>query len=164
MSLPPSSTRPSAAVGMDDRLAPGGFIDRIYREALALLIETRNYFAYQEPQDVVGLSNDARLLVSQETMRITCRLTQVMAWLFCQKAVQNGERPADWALQEEHRLSGHSVCLETAWQGDGRLPRGVQDLQLRTTALYHRIDRLDMAMRSPGPGRPDGPAVLTIAR
>ena len=164
MNQPPSSTRPSAATDTDDRLAPGGFIDRIYREALALLVETRNYFAYQEPKDVVGLPNDARLLVSQETMRITCRLTQVMAWLFCQKAVQNGERPADWALQDEHRLSGHSVCLDTAWQGDVRLPRGVRDLQVRTTALYHRIDRLDAAMRNPGPRRPGGPAVLTIAR
>ena len=139
-----------------------GFIDRIYTGALALLVEARNYFAYQEPGDVKGLSDSARLLVSQETMRITCRLTQCMAWLFAQKAVQNGERPPEWALGEEHRLGGHSVCLEERWHDNPNLPAKIHDLQARSLALFQRIDRLDRQLRNPAaPGGPGaGGAVL----
>ena len=133
---------------MSDDIAPRPFIKKLYDEAFALLVESRNYVAYCQAKDVCTLENDGRLLVSQETMRITCRLTQVMAWLFCQRAVENGERPADWALSEEFALSGQDVCLEDSWVDDGRLPPAVRGLSERTLSLYVRVGRLDQMLRA----------------
>ena len=130
---------------------PTSFLDRVYDEAHALLIETRNYFAYREAADVRHLETDARLLVSQETMRITCRLTQVMAWLFCQKAVQNGERPREWAMTAENALSGERVCLEDRFADDDRLPAAIRSLQERSLRLYQRIARLEAMMKASEP-------------
>ncbi len=103
--------------------------------------------AYREAGDVRGLEPEARLLVSQETMRITCRLTQVMAWLFSQRAVQAGEMTQDRALSDEFALSGEGVCLDDRWTGDERLPPAVRSLLDRTFRLYVRISRLEEMLR-----------------
>ena len=152
MSQPPVIPLTLAPAGVVDggsaTVLGGRFLDRLYSESFALLVEARNYFAYRESEDVKGLAQDARLLVSQETMRITCRLTQVMAWLFCQKAVANGERPAEWALQPEFELGGTSVCLNERWLNDERLPGAICDLQTRSLRLYQRVGRLDRLQRA----------------
>ncbi len=132
---------------MSGVIAPSAFFDKTYNDAFSLVIEARNYFAYREPQDVRHLDADARLLVSQETMRITCRLTQVMAWLFCQRAVHNGERPEEWALADDYALGGENVCLDDRWTDDGRLPPAVRSLLDRSHQLYVRISRLDRMAR-----------------
>lgn len=128
---------------MSGLIAPSAFFDKTYQEAFSLVMEARNYFAYREPCDVRHLDPDARLLVSQETMRITTRLTQVMAWLFCQRAVHNGEKPVEWALSEEYALGGERVCLDDSWTDDDRLPPAVRSLLDRSHRLYVRIGRLD---------------------
>ena len=133
---------------MSDVTAPRPFLKKLYDEAYALLVESRNYFAFRQDQDVSGLASDTRLLISQETMRITCRLTQVMAWLFCQRAVENGEKPPEWALAEEFALGGQDVCLEDSWVDDTRLPTAVRGLSERTLSLYIRVGRLDDMMRT----------------
>ena len=88
-----------------------------------------------------------RLLVSHETLRITCRLTQVMAWMLCQKAVQAGERSQEWALSEENALGGQDICLDGRAHDDAALPAAVRDLLGRTQSLYQRVLRLDTMMR-----------------
>lgn len=131
-----------------ETMAGQPFFNKIYDEALALLIEARNYIAYQERKDIRSLDTTARLLVSQETMRITCRLTQVMAWMFCQRAVQAGEMTQERALSEEFAISGEQVCLDDRWTGDHRLPLGVRSLLSRSFSLYVRVQRLEGMMRS----------------
>jgi regulator of CtrA degradation len=123
------------------------FFNKTYDEAVSLLVEARNYFAYREQEEVRGLPPEVRLLVSQETMRITSRLTQVMAWLFCQRAVQNGEVSPDWALADEFALSAQDVCLDDSWSRDARLPPAVRSLLDRSLQLYLRVGRLDGMMR-----------------
>jgi regulator of CtrA degradation len=123
------------------------FFDKTYDEALSLLVEARNYFAYREQEDVRPLPPEARLLVSQETMRVTSRLTQVMAWLFCQRAVQNGEVSPEWALSEEFALGARDVCTDDSWSADERLPVAVRSLLDRSLQLYTRVGRLDSMMR-----------------
>lgn len=132
---------------MSDVIAPQPFLKKLYDEAFALLVESRNYFAFRQDQDLSGVAPDNRLLISQETMRITCRLTQVMAWLFCQRAVERGEKPLEWAMAEEFKLSGQDVCLEDGWIEDERLPVAVRGLSERSLSLYVRIGRLDDMMR-----------------
>ena len=123
------------------------FFTKTYDDALSLLVEARNYFAYREQDDVRHLPADARLLVSQETMRITSRLTQVMAWLFYQRAVQNGEVDAESALSADFALGAQDVCLDEDWAADHRLPAAVQSLLHRSLQLYVRVGRLDAMMR-----------------
>jgi len=123
------------------------FFDRTYDEAIALLHEARNYIAFQEPRDVQDLDADARLLVSQETLRITCRMTQVMAWLFGQRAVHRGEITRAEALHPDYAVGGQAVCLDDAHADDPRLPPAVADLLDRSHRLYERVVRLDRQIR-----------------
>ena len=70
------------------------YFDSTFEEAMALTRETRDYLAYQESGDLAKLNAIARLVVSCESMRLTARLTQVVAWLLVQKAVHAGELTA----------------------------------------------------------------------
>ncbi len=123
------------------------FINKTYDEAMTLLVEARNYIAYQQPKDLARLDNHSRLLVSQETMRITSRLTQVMAWLFAQRAVYSGELHRDQALGDEFSLGGEHVCLDETWSYDIRLPAPVRGLLERSYNLYIRVQRLEAMLQ-----------------
>src|ERR1700758_3956017 len=85
---------------------------RTYDEALDLIVEARNYMVHLRPvsRRLPGAGESLRL--SCEALRVTSRLTQVMAWLMLQRAVQDGEISAYEACAEENRLSGQSVCLD----------------------------------------------------
>src|SRR3546814_11761976 len=113
-------------------MGPTAFFNKTYDEALTRIIEARNYIAFQEAGDVSGLGPDARLLASQETMRITSRMTQIIAWMLCQRAVQSGEMTQERALSEEFAIGGGDVCLEDRWSDDGRLPPGTPGLPDRS--------------------------------
>ena len=67
------------------------FFNGPYDETMALLIEARNYIAYHDAAEHRKLPPQVRLQISYESMRVTSRLTQVMAWLLAQKAVHAGE-------------------------------------------------------------------------
>jgi len=128
-------------------LGADAFFRKNYDEAMALLIEARNYIAYQEAKDMAGLKPESRLLVSQETMRITCRLTQIMAWMLCQRGWREGEIEEEEALDEGNRLSGMTVCLDDRFQDDERLPYAVRSLLSRSHSLYIRVQRLENMVR-----------------
>ena len=128
---------------MKDTPAPTAFFNKTYDEAVDLLVETRDYVA-----DVAGNGRSwvpevDGLKVSGELYRITARLTQVMAWLLIQRAIQNGElKPSDAAVSH-HRLSGHNVCLNSDMHDNPKLPARLNDLLLRSHRLYIRVSRLD---------------------
>jgi regulator of CtrA degradation len=123
------------------------FFNRTYDETMSLLLEARNYIAYQETVEQQTLDAEMRLRISYESMRITSRLTQVMAWLLAQKAVHAGEMTAREAASEEYALAGHDVCAEPSGHDDGRLPPGLRSLLVRSHALYMRISRLEEQFR-----------------
>jgi len=131
---------------VSDVVAASGFFDKTYEEALALLVEARNYIAYQETADLQPLDPESRLLATQETMRVTCRLTHAMAWLLGQKAAQVGEITPLEAL-EDYAVGGKLVCMDERWAGDTRLPQAIRGLLGRTLSLYERIGRLDDMLR-----------------
>lgn len=132
---------------MTEPISPTAFFDKTYDEALTLLVETRNYIAFQQAGDLQNLGPGARLLVSQETMRVTCRLTQIMAWMLCQRAVQAGEMTQQRALSDEFAIGGDAVCLDDRWTDDARLPPAVRGLLDRSGRLYVRVRRLDDMLR-----------------
>lgn len=120
---------------------PTAFFSKTYDEAYALLIEARNYVAYEEAGDRAALSDFGRMSVSLETMRLTTRVTEIMAWLLYQKAVHAGEMSLEEALSQDCRLDRNHVCLGGAQTEV--LPRRLGELMSRSRKLYLRVMRLD---------------------
>jgi regulator of CtrA degradation len=123
------------------------FLNKTYDDAMALVIESRNYIAYRQALDERDLEPSIRLQISLETMRVTARLTQVMAWLLVQKAVEGGELTREQAMVEALALSGEVICLDTAAHDLEGVPNGLKSLLDRSHALYLRISRLDGQIR-----------------
>jgi regulator of CtrA degradation len=123
------------------------FLSKTYDDAMALVIESRNYIAYRQALDERDLEPSIRLQISLETMRVTARLTQVMAWLLVQKAVEGGELTREQAMVEALALSGEAICLDTAAHELEGVPNGLKSLLDRSHALYLRISRLDNQIR-----------------
>jgi regulator of CtrA degradation len=121
-------------------------LHKTYDETLALLVAARDYLTYAVPAARPDLAPAQRLQVSCEAMRVTARLSHVMAWLLAQKAVEAGEITSR-AAAEAYRLSEDDVCL---LEGEGEppgLPPGLQDLLHKSRALYVRVTRLDQLVR-----------------
>ena|ERR1700761_368305 len=117
---------------------------RTYDETLDLIVEARNYMVYNRPAGRrTRIAANENLRFSCEALRVTSRLTQVMAWLMLQRAVQDGEISAREACDEKNRLSGQSVCLDESALEDGEIPDGLQSLLSRSLSLYKRISRLE---------------------
>lgn len=130
---------------------PNAFFDRTYDETMGLLIEARNYVAYTEIRDAAGRPGTVRLKASYQSMRVTSRLTQVMAWLLALKAVHVGELTPEDMLTEQYAISGHRVCAGASGGDDEELPAGLRSLLERSYSLYMRAVRLeDQYRRSSG--------------
>lgn len=125
----------------------GLFLDRTYRNALSMVHEARNYMAYGDTADIEALPMETRLLVSQESLRVTSRLTQSMAWLFAQKAAAGGEMPMSRALSDEFAPDAETVCLEDQWADDPGLPPALRDLMHRSLNLYRQVQRMHRTAR-----------------
>lgn len=117
--------------------------DRTYEETIALMREARDYFVDRQRDGAAEARPALQLVASCEAMRVTARLTQVLAWLLVQRAVTAGELSPVEAMLEQRRLGGRSVCaVEGPWHELG-LPETLQSLLSRSLALYNRVARLD---------------------
>ena len=119
------------------------YCDTTFEEAMSLTREARDYLAYQEKVDLAKLSPVARMSASCETMRMTARMTQVIAWLLVQKAVHAGDITREEAAEPKYRLSGQEVCDNVEPLAAGPLPERLVELLERSHHLYQRIARLD---------------------
>ena len=124
------------------------FFSRTYNEALTLTMEARDYIAGKIGGSGAGFSAEVRLASACEEMRLTARLTQVMAWLLLQRAIHEEEVPRSEALKPENRLSGAETCLAEPALPDVALPPRLEDLLSRSRSLYERIQRLDAMLDS----------------
>ncbi|HVO14898.1 MAG TPA: DUF1465 family protein [Alphaproteobacteria bacterium] len=129
------------------RIAPTAFFGKTFDEAMTLLVEARDLIAAGAGERPRDRSIEDHLRMARETMRVTARLTQVMAWLLAQKAVHAGELTPQQAASEAHRLSGHAICLDADEALCAGLPIGLQGLLKRSHALYVRVARLDDLVR-----------------
>ena len=123
------------------------FFGKTYAEAMALLTEARDYLAYREPIDRETLMPVERLQFCGETMRLTARLTQIMAWLLAQRAVHAGELTQLQALGEHCALAEHAICMEVGTAPAEVMPRRLAGLLDRSQRLYVRVARLDELAR-----------------
>ena len=138
---------PSGSAVLDTQ--PTAFFSRTYDEALDLVEAARCYLNVLEPIDRRSLRAPERVRLCSETMRMTVRLTQIMAWLLSQRAVQAGEISRAEALEDQQVLTEVQVCMmqdEHAWRG---LPQRLVALLDKSHRLYIRVARLDeLARRS----------------
>lgn len=127
------------------------FFGRTYDEALQLVTEARDYFVNNVGTERGSAANIAhRLTYDCETLRLTTRLTQVMAWLFMQRAVHEGEISFEDLVQEDYRLGGRDVCLDNDPEALEALPPHLRSLMERSFKLYQRVARLDEMIRRHG--------------
>jgi len=119
------------------------FFGKTYGEAMSLLIEARDYLASREPIDRQTLLPINRLRLCCETMRLTARLTQILAWLLAQRAVHAGEISQQDALGDHPPLGGVNICMDGEETDAADLPRGLISLLDRSRRLYVRVARLD---------------------
>jgi len=122
---------------------PTANFTRTYDETLAMIVEARNYMAFVEPRQRHQLDGLPDLRFSCEALRVTSRLTQVMAWLMLQRAVQDGEIPSEEVCRDCNRLAGQEVCLDNTADDDETLPSGLRSLLSRSYHLYRRVSRLE---------------------
>ncbi len=135
--------------GNHDRIAgAAGFADTIffkkaYKETLAMVHEACNYIDGPGRRACNAMEETDSLYYTAETLRLTTRLTQLMAWMFVQRAVQNGEMTPEEAAKEQHRLGARHTCLSSSEPPEGVLPASLEDLLERSERLYRRVARLD---------------------
>lgn len=139
---------PARSICLANELAKTAFFSRTFEEALGLVVEARDYVAGRLAFDRETVSIGEQLVCDCETLRLTSRLTHVMAWLLIQRAIHEGEILPEEAHAEANRLGGHSVCLVDDPAIAARLPKRLQTLMTRSLSLYVRVARLDeMAFR-----------------
>ncbi len=130
------------------------YLTRTFEETMALLDEARRLFERvqgRKPTDAY-----AGLRFHCEAMRVTCRLTQSMAWLLAQKAVHNGEIDAErMASAPEFRIGARTVCEDDRYHHDPVLPPWMRDLRVRSHAIYQRVIRLDEQIQECAQGQVD---------
>lgn len=120
------------------------FLDRTYDEAKSMLAEARAYLRCQEPADGGGMSDLDGLRAVGEGLRLTTRLTEVLAWSMIQQSLHKGEITREEAAEPRRRLGSRKICLEDdALPGDRELPAKLTSLLQRSRALYERALRLD---------------------
>ena len=123
------------------------FFGKTYSEAMDLLVETRDYLAHREPVDRQVLQHPLdRMRFCCETMRLTARLTQIMAWLLAQRAVHAGEISQEDALADQRALAELDICMADE-EGAAAMPRHLLSMLDRSRRLYLRVARLDELAR-----------------
>ena len=140
-------------------------LERTYSELFDLIVETRDYLEAcqrtrlrRQPARAVPSGRSSRpglervrimverideAQLSCETMRMTSRLTQAMAWIMVQKAVHYGELTSEEACEERYRLGGREVCLAERDMARLDMPAQLRHLMDRSLTVYQRIERLD---------------------
>jgi regulator of CtrA degradation len=133
---------------------------RTFQEGMDLVEETAGYLDGACRQASKLLSRSAALAYAAESMRLTTRLMQVASWLLVQRAVREGDMPADAACEDRYRLAAEEVCRATGEGADG-LPYELLGLLDRSERLYERVRHLDRRMYVEGADEETSNPVLT---
>lgn len=128
--------------------------DRTHTETLALLEEARAFVAAGHWNDLPsgGLIS---MLSAREALRVTTRLSQILAWLLARRAVAEGEITAEEAsLDEKWRLGATDICRDRGGDAIKELPDTLHRMLDRSYRLYVRVARLDELVRRQTEPRP----------
>ena len=139
-----ATARPWRAEVIQD-FARSELFQRTFQEGMDLVEETAGYLDGAGRQASKLLSRSAALAYAAESMRLTTRLMQVASWLLVQRAVREGDMPADAACEERYRLGGEEVS-RAGGEGAEGLPSELVALLDRSERLYERVRHLDRRM------------------
>ena len=133
---------------------PIAFLDRTYDEALALTHAAHGCIAAGFAAPLNGAPVDSAFAACIESMRLTARVTQIMAWCLAQKAIFAGELERDAATVEKFALGARTLCLGGSESlADEWLSKTLRNLLTQSHALYVRVMRLDELMHREVMGR-----------
>jgi len=147
------STRPET--DMLGAFAGGKVFERVFTEGMALVEETAAYLDGPGRALTNELPREARLTYTSWSMELTTRLMQAASWLVMQKAVRDGDMRREEAFASKYRLNQESSSLDAKAQTGSGLPERFLELVTNAEALYERIIRLDEALYSGKPRRPE---------
>jgi regulator of CtrA degradation len=139
-----ATARPWRAEVIQD-FARSELFQRTFQEGMDLVEETAAYLDGAGRQASKLLSRSAALVYAAESMRLTTRLMQVASWLLVQRAVREGDMPADAACEERYRQGGEEVS-RAGGEGAEGLPSELVTLLDRSERLYERVRHLDRRM------------------
>lgn len=123
------------------------FVSRTYDETVEMIEEMTEYLTGQAELDRKSLPDNTVAAYAGESIRLTTRLMQVMAWLLNRRAVQNGEITAAEALHASRRLGSRRICLGPPFKGADMLPERLRILSKRSESLFRRVVRLEELLR-----------------
>lgn len=125
------------------QIAETRFFTKTYDETVALLEQTRDYLTHALPLVQAKFTPMQRTRINCESMRVTARLAQVMAWLLAQRAVFHGEISREEAVGDRFRLAEQKVCMAEPEASAAELPERLRELLDLSRRLYVRVVRLD---------------------
>jgi regulator of CtrA degradation len=123
------------------------FIDSKIDEAHRLLSATHDYVKWQAPKDMDTMDPHMTFLLSSEAMRVTVRLTQIIAWLMLQKGILEEELTLEDTLSESCRVMQGEECLYQSSEEDKTIPPRLRELLKESRIFYFSILRLDARAR-----------------
>lgn len=123
--------------------AGSALFNRTFDEGMSLVEEAARYFDGRGREDARALPGQTAMLYSSESLRVTTRLMQAASWLLVQRAVHEGDMPAEEAAAERYRLGSKEICLGGRGEEALALPHTLQTLLTRSENLYRRVARLE---------------------
>lgn len=119
------------------------YVDLLLSEALDLAERTTEYVNERSQIDGALMDVEANSAYLAESSRHATRLMQIVAWLFTQRAVFEGEITPEDALSKEHKLGSKGVCLAPPVKGWQHMHAEFKSLLSEGEDLYLRICRID---------------------
>ena len=133
-----------AAFGL--RFAESNTFKTLFREGMSLVEETAAYLDGDGRRESKRLSRLGGLTYATESMRLTSRLMQLASWLLLQRAVNEGEMPAEQARRERAKVRLRGFDSGMSGPGWDDLPEQIRALIGRSMRLQERIRLLDAAI------------------
>lgn len=115
-------------------------IDELYVEAMVLADEARSYLELSGMKDRDDVQPLMRIHLSCESLKITTRLMQVIAWLLTRRALARGEIDAVEAASEKYRLGDAAPTDQSSTLA---FPSDMRVLIAASESLYQRALRLE---------------------
>lgn len=129
-------------------MAPtSAFFGTTYGEAMRLLAEAHDYMAALRPEAAMVCDPATCWRLCGETIRLATRVSQIVAWLLAQRAVQAGAFLPEEPMQGQAALAELELCMEQAAEDLDGMPDCLVDLLRRSHQLYLRVARLDALAR-----------------
>lgn len=143
----------------DKQIMDAPFVEKAYGEAMALVTRAATLLEGEGEALREALPPELRPVFTAESLRVTTRLMQVVAWLMIRRAVIEGEMSASEAAAPKHRLGAREICLADPLAGTEALPAAFMQIADESRSLYERIvwledSQLDGGQREGGADNP----------